>query len=156
MLPFALRLCLPIAQMKATSTERVRTSRRRRSDRDLCGPVRPQIERRRLCRSLRVSHVVTALGCPCGIRPMVMGPARTSAIRAVSVIGFTVMTSCNLPSWEYSGDKPGTRGHKHLWQGQAATRVPINIPIQCLLQGGKKLLAFHTKPYRHIFCSPLD
>jgi hypothetical protein len=33
---------------------------------------------------------------------------------AVSVIKFTVMTVCNLPSWEYSGDKPGTRGSKCL------------------------------------------
>jgi hypothetical protein len=31
------------------------------------------------------------------IRPIVMGPARTSVIRAVSVIRFTVMTICNLP-----------------------------------------------------------
>jgi hypothetical protein len=45
---------------------------------------------------------------------MVMGPARISALRAAFVIAFTVMTVCNLPSWEYSGDKPGTRGHKHL------------------------------------------
>jgi hypothetical protein len=44
----------------------------------------------------------------CVIWPMVMGPARSGAIRAVSVIGFTLMTICNLPSWEYSGDKPGT------------------------------------------------
>jgi hypothetical protein len=48
------------------------------------------------------------------IRPIVMGPARTSAIRVVSVIRFTLMTICNLPSWEYSGDKPGTRGSKRL------------------------------------------
>jgi hypothetical protein len=63
-LHFALRLRLPIAQMKATSTERVRTSQRHRPDGDLCGPLRPQVAKRRLCRSLRVSHVVTALGGP--------------------------------------------------------------------------------------------
>jgi hypothetical protein len=33
---------------------------------------------------------------------------------STSVIAFIVMTICNLPSWEYSGDKPGTRGHKRL------------------------------------------
>ena len=37
-----------------------------------------------------------------------LGPTWECAIRAVSVIKFTVMTVCNLPSWEYSGDKPGT------------------------------------------------
>jgi hypothetical protein len=60
------------------------------------------------------SHVVTALGGPCGIRPMVMGPARISALWAASVIAFIVMAVCNLPSWEYSGDKPGTRWQKHI------------------------------------------
>jgi hypothetical protein len=60
------------------------------------------------------SHVVTAPGGPCEIRPMVTGLARISVLRAVSVIAFIVMTVCNLPSWEYSGDKPGTRGHKRL------------------------------------------
>src|SRR5688572_14182872 len=97
-----------------TSTERTRTSRRRRPDGDLRGPLRGRVARRRLCRSLWVSHVVTALGGPCGIWPTVMGPARISALRVVSVIGFIVMTACNLPSWEYSGDKLGTRGHKRL------------------------------------------
>jgi hypothetical protein len=48
------------------------------------------------------------------IQPIVLGPATTSAIRVMSVIGFTLMTICNLPSWEYSGDKPGTRGSKRL------------------------------------------
>jgi hypothetical protein len=50
----------------------------------------------------------------CVIQHIVMGPVRTSAIRAVSVIRFTLMTICNLPSWEYFGDKPGTRGPKRL------------------------------------------
>jgi hypothetical protein len=51
---------------------------------------------------------------PCVILPIVMGPVRSGAIRIVSVIGFTLMTICNLPSWEYSVDKPGTRGSKRL------------------------------------------
>jgi hypothetical protein len=63
------------------------------------------------------SHVVTAPVGPCGIRPIVTGPARRSVLRAAVVIAFTVMTDCNLPSWEYFGDKLGTRGHKRLWQG---------------------------------------
>jgi hypothetical protein len=50
----------------------------------------------------------SAWGGPCVIRPIVMGPVRLGAIRVVSLIGFTLMTICNLPSWEYSGDKPGT------------------------------------------------
>ena len=31
-------------------------------------------------------------------------------IRVVSVIKFTVMTVCNLPSWEYSGDNQVLEG----------------------------------------------
>jgi hypothetical protein len=89
------------------------------------------VARRRLCRSLRVSHVVTAPRGPCGIRPVVTGPARASVLRVASVIAFIVMTVSNLPSWEYSGDKPGTRGHNIFDKGQVATRVPINTPVQC-------------------------
>jgi hypothetical protein len=36
------------------------------------------------------------------IRPIVMGPTRTRAIRVVSIIRFTLMTICNLPLWEFS------------------------------------------------------
>jgi hypothetical protein len=43
-----------------------------------------------------------------GFRPTELGPAWECEIRVVSVIKFTIMTVCNLPSWEYSGDKPGT------------------------------------------------
>jgi hypothetical protein len=48
------------------------------------------------------------------IRRIVMGPARTSAIRVVSVIRFTLITIYNLLSWEYSRDKLGTQGSKCL------------------------------------------
>jgi hypothetical protein len=76
------------------------------------------------------------------------GP-RVDVIRVVSVIKFTVMTVCNLPSWEYSGDKPGTRGSKCLCQGAAPPpppRVPINTPVLCLGTGRlTKLLAFRVK-----------
>jgi hypothetical protein len=80
-LPFALRLRPLIARTKATYTEHVRTSRRRRSDGDRCGPLRSRVARRRPYRSLRAYRVVTARRGPCGIRPMVMGPTRTSVIR---------------------------------------------------------------------------
>jgi hypothetical protein len=42
------------------------------------------------------------------------GPRVDRLIRAMSVIKFTVMTVCNLPSWECFGDKLGTRGSKCL------------------------------------------
>jgi hypothetical protein len=42
-------------------------------------PFALAVARRRLCRSLWVSHVVTASGGPGGIRPIVTGPARISA-----------------------------------------------------------------------------
>jgi hypothetical protein len=80
-LPFALRLCPLIAQTKATYTEHVRTSRRRRSDGDQCRPLRSRVARRRPYQSLWASRVVTARRGPCGIRPIMMGPARTSVIR---------------------------------------------------------------------------
>jgi hypothetical protein len=88
----------------------------------------------------------------CAIRPIEMGPAWTGVIRTVSVIKFTVMTVCNLPLWEYSRDKPGTRGSKCLWQGQAAPRVPINTPVLCPGKGRwMKLLAFRVKLCKHFF-----
>jgi hypothetical protein len=77
------------------------------------------------------SHVLIAPGGPCGIRPTVTGPARVSVLRASYVIVFSVMTICNLPMWEYSGDSPDTRGHKRPYQRTVDTRVPINTPVQC-------------------------
>jgi hypothetical protein len=63
---------------------------------------------------LRASRVPTVGEGPYVIWPIVMGPARSGLFRDVSVMGFTLVTVCNLPSWEYSGDKPGTRGCKCL------------------------------------------
>jgi hypothetical protein len=60
------------------------------------------------------SHSLTTERGPCVVRPIELGPTWTCVIRAMSVIKFTVMTVCNLPSWEYSRDKPGTRGSKCL------------------------------------------
>jgi hypothetical protein len=47
------------------------------------------------------------------------GPYAEFVLRAAFVIAFTVMTDCNLPSWEYSGDKLGTRGAQMslAWDG---------------------------------------
>jgi hypothetical protein len=42
---------------------------------------------------------------------------------------FSVMTVCNPPLWEYSGDSLGARGHKHPYIGTLDTRAPINTPV---------------------------
>jgi hypothetical protein len=42
----------------------------------------------------------------------VAGPRVSSVGWAMSVIKYAAMTRCNLPSWEYSGDKLGNRGSK--------------------------------------------
>jgi hypothetical protein len=60
------------------------------------------------------SHSLTTERGPCAVRPIELGPAWTCVIRVVSVINFTLMTICNLPSWEYSRDKPGTQESKYL------------------------------------------
>jgi hypothetical protein len=133
--PFSQRLHPLIAQTKATSIEHTRTSRGRRPDGGLCDPLLSRVARRRPYRCLWASHALTTGGGPCVIRPIVMGPARTRAIRVVSIIRFTLMTICNLPPWEYSRDKPGTRGSKCLWQGQAAPWVPINTPYSAHTRG---------------------
>jgi hypothetical protein len=39
---------------------------------------------------------------------------------------FSVVTVCNPPLWEYSGDSPGARGHKRPYNGTLGTRAPIN------------------------------
>jgi hypothetical protein len=63
------------------------------------------------------------------------GPRADKLLQASSIIAFSVMTVCNLPLWEYSGDSPGTRGHKRPYQRTVDTRVPINTPVQCPLRG---------------------
>jgi hypothetical protein len=92
------------------------------------------------------SHSLTTKRGPCAVRPSELGPAWACAIRVVSVIKFTVMTVCNLHSWEYSGDKSDTRGSKCLWQGQAVPRVSINTPVLCPgTERSTRLLAFRVK-----------
>jgi hypothetical protein len=44
---------------------------------------------------------------------------------------FPIMTVCNPPLWEYSGDSPGARGHKRPYIGTLDTRAPINTLVLC-------------------------
>jgi hypothetical protein len=113
-LPFARCLRRLVTPTNTTSIEHARASRRRRLDEDRRGPPSSSPLQDEGSVEVYESHVVTAPGGPCRIWPIVMGPARRSVLRAAFVIAFTVMTICNLPSWEYSGDKLGTRGHKRL------------------------------------------
>jgi hypothetical protein len=59
------------------------------------------------------------------------GPSVGKHITGLICNNFSVMTVCNLPLWEYSGDSPGTRGHKRTCLGTLAARVPINTPVEC-------------------------
>jgi hypothetical protein len=45
--------------------------------------------------------------------------------------GFSVMTVCNPPLWEYSRDNPGALGYKRPYIRTLGTRAPINTPVQC-------------------------
>jgi hypothetical protein len=70
---------------------------------------------------------------------------------------FSVMTVCNLPLWEYSGDSPGTRGHKRPCLGTLDTRVPINTPVQCLERPDEQSNCHPTLNFAcTLFTSPLD
>jgi hypothetical protein len=44
---------------------------------------------------------------------------------------FSVMTVCNPPLWEYSGDSPGAWGHMRPYTETLGTQAPINTPVQC-------------------------
>jgi hypothetical protein len=72
-------------------------------------PVVVVVARRRLCRSLRVSRRHRA-SRPMWVSAHCNGPRAEFVLQAVFVIAFTVMTDCNLPSWQYFGIKLGTRG----------------------------------------------
>jgi hypothetical protein len=60
------------------------------------------------------------------------GPREDKRVRGRVCNSLTVMTACNLPSREYSRDKPGTRGHKRLCQGtggrSSAYKYPCTVP----------------------------
>jgi hypothetical protein len=59
------------------------------------------------------------------------GPRVDKYVTGLICNSFSVMTVSNLPLWEYSGDIPGTRGHKRPCLGTLDTRVPINTLVQC-------------------------
>jgi hypothetical protein len=60
------------------------------------------------------------------------GPREDKRVKDRVCNSITVMTAYNFPSWKYSGDKPGTRGHKHLCQGtddrSSAYKYPCTVP----------------------------
>jgi hypothetical protein len=93
-LPFARCLRRLVTPTKTTSTEHARASRRRRLDEDRRGPPSSSLLQDEGSVEVYESHVVTAPGGPCGIRPIVTGPVRTSVLRAAFVIAFIVMTVC--------------------------------------------------------------
>jgi hypothetical protein len=61
------------------------------------------------------------------------GPRKDKRVKGHVCNSLTIMTDCNLPSLEYSGDKPGTRGHKRLRQGtggrSSAYKYPCIVPV---------------------------
>jgi hypothetical protein len=59
------------------------------------------------------------------------GPRVDRQVMGLICNSFSVMTVCNPPLWEYSGDTLGTRGHNRPCLGTLYTRVPINTPVQC-------------------------
>jgi hypothetical protein len=44
---------------------------------------------------------------------------------------FSVMTVCNPPLWEYSGDRLSAWGYMRPYIGTLGTQAPINTPVQC-------------------------
>jgi hypothetical protein len=68
------------------------------------------------------------------------GPREDKRVKGRICNSLTVMTACNLPSWEYSGDKPGIRGHKRLCQGTSSRSSAYKYP--CTVPATKKKKAF--------------
>jgi hypothetical protein len=75
------------------------------------------------------SHVLTQPGGPRGIRPIVTGPVPKECVTGPICSGFSVMTVCNPPLWEYSRDSPGARGHMRPYIETLGTQAPINTPV---------------------------
>jgi hypothetical protein len=61
------------------------------------------------------------------------GPHEDKHVKGRVCNSLTVMTACNIHSREYSGDKPGTRGHKHLCQGTGGRSSAYKYP--CTVSG---------------------
>jgi hypothetical protein len=69
---------------------------------------------------------------------------------------FSVMTVCNPPLWEYSGDSLSARGHKRPYNGTLDSRAPINTPVQCPWETRlTEQLSSRVKPCLHSFHSPV-
>jgi hypothetical protein len=118
--------------------------------------LRSRVTRRKTYRSLQTSRSLTTEGGPCAIQPVEMGPTWACVIRVMFVIKSTIITVYNLPSREYSGNKPGTRGSKCLWQGETVPRVPINTPILCPGLGIlTNFLVFRVKLCKLSSCFPV-
>jgi hypothetical protein len=60
-------------------------------------------------------------------------PREDKCVKGRVCNSLTVMTAYNLPSWEYSWDKPGTREHKRLCQGtdsrSSVYKYPCTMPV---------------------------
>jgi hypothetical protein len=129
--PFARRLLPRAARTKTVSTGPAGQTKGADQTEACSAPFAPVRQDEGPVEDHRTSHFLGTGRGPCTVRPKKLGPAWACVGWAVSVIKYTVMTGCNLPSWENFGDKPGTRGSKCLCQGQTAPRVPINTSLLC-------------------------
>jgi hypothetical protein len=114
LVPFARRLRPRLAQAKAGSTEPAGQAKGINRMEACSTPFAHTRQDEGPTEDYGTSHSLTMERGPCAVRPTELGLAWTCVIWVVSVIKFTVMTVCNLPLWEYSRDKPGTRGSKCL------------------------------------------
>jgi hypothetical protein len=95
-------------------------------------------------------------GGPRGIQPIIIRPRTDRHVTDLICNSFSVMTVCNTPLWEYSGDNPGVCGHKRPYIGTLGARAPINTPVQCPWEA--RLIEqspSQVKPYLHPFYSPV-
>jgi hypothetical protein len=102
------------------------------------------------------SHVLTQPGGPHGIRPIVIGPAPNECVTGPICSGFSVMTVCNPPLWENSGDSPSVRGHKRPYIETLGNQAPINTLVQCPWEARlREQSPSRVKPCLHSFHSPV-
>jgi hypothetical protein len=112
--PFARRLCPRLAQAKAGSIEPAGQAKGANRMEACSTPFAHTRQDDDPAEVYGTSHFLSTGRGPCTVRPTELGPTWTCVIWVVSIIKFTVMTVCNLPLWEYYGDKPGTQGSKCL------------------------------------------
>jgi hypothetical protein len=128
---FARRLPPRIAQTKTASARPASQTKGADQTEAYSAPFAPTRQDEGPAEVHRTSHSLITERGPCTVRPIKLGPTWACVNWVMSVIKYIVMTVCNLPLWKYSGDKPGTRGSKCLWQGLATPRVPINTLVLC-------------------------